>query len=99
MAPWVMLSFVWLERSEDIKTANLLSFGGRELPAFSHPIESTGASCKDLISRICSSTFSQFEGGLTGLTSVLGLDRGRFITRGLPYANSSMSGRIPNFWS
>lgn len=101
MAPWVTWSFVWLERSEDINTANLLSFGGREVPAFSHPMESTGASFNDLILRICSRTFSQFEGGLTGLTWVLGLDfvRGRLIL-GFPYANSSMSGRIlVNFWS
>lgn len=100
MAPCVTLSFVWLERSDDIKTANLFSFGGSEMPAFSHPMESTGASFNDLIFRICCRTFSQFSGGLTGLTSILGLDfvRGSLIL-GLPYANSSISGRILNFWS
>lgn len=40
-----------------------ITLGGREVPAFSHPMESTGASSDDLIFRIPSRTLSQLSGG------------------------------------
>ena len=46
------------------------TLGGRELPAFSHPIVSTGASSEDRILRIPSRTFIQFGGGSPVLTKL-----------------------------
>lgn len=43
----------------------LITFGGKKLPAFSHPIESTGASSEDLIRRMSSRTSLQLAGGST----------------------------------
>lgn len=49
-----------------------VTLGGRKLPAFSHPIESTGASSEDLIFLIPSSTSSQFGGGPPALDGDVG---------------------------
>lgn len=55
-------------KKSSLQEANF-TFGGRRLPAFSHPLESTGASSDNLIFLIPSRASSQFAGASTARKS------------------------------